>query len=99
MRNRETLTGRTWVCCSVMSRSTLSCSPQHRSTCEATTYFSCSTLWMRDTFDYAGAFDDILHANEPLVRARDLLEAGSAAAVKAVREQLNLAREHPFLQG
>ena len=55
------------------------------------------------TFDRSRAFDDILQANAPLVRARDLIlgrKRPSAAGLEAdVESELRQADEQPMLRG
>ena len=60
--------------------------------------FQLLNLVDQDTFHYPGSFDDILQANQPLVRARELLVSGSATP-EELRHELDRARGFPVLQG
>lgn len=51
-----------------------------------------------DTFNHAGAFDEILEANAPLVSARDLLR-GPNPDIESFFSFLSEAQRHPLLEG
>ena len=50
-----------------------------------------------DSFNQVHVFDDILQANAPLLRARDMVLQGSAG-INKIREELEAASAHPLLE-
>ena len=63
--------------------------------------YSLLNLVDEDTFNRPQAFDDILNANEPLVRARDLVLRGPKESdlATSLRQELIQASDNPLLSG
>ena len=100
LRNRETMT----AALGRLARSVsdfillLSATPIHL---RSDDLYGLLSLVDEDTFNRPQAFDDILRANKPLVRARDLVLGGSkiADAATSLQHALVQASENPLLFG
>ena len=102
LRNRETMTSALGRLVRAVSDYLvlLSATPIHL---KSTDLYELLNLVDEDTFERRQAFDEILEANGPLVRARELILGGSLAANSAaqatVEEELVRASDHPLLAG
>ena len=102
LRNRETMTSTLGRLVRAVSDYLvlLSATPIHL---RSNDLFELLKLVDEHTFDRPRAFDDILQANAPLVRARDLIlgpKRPSAAGLEAdVESELRQAGEQPMLRG
>lgn len=102
LRNRETMTSTLGRLVRAVSDYLvlLSATPIHL---RSNDLFELLKLVDEHTFDRSRAFDDILQANAPLVRARDLIlgrKKPSAAGLEAdVESELRQADEQPMLRG
>ena len=96
LRNPETLTNELGQLCRNVSEYTvlLTATPVHN---KSQDLFSLLWLLDPDTFTRQDDFAQILQANEPLVRARDLV-LGGALDPNKLRRLLLQAREHPLLR-
>ena len=101
LRNRGTMTSRLGRLARAVSEYIvlLSATPIHLKSGDL---FELLRLVDEDMFDRPGAFDDILEANGPLVRARQLIlgagGGGSEASPEKVERTLRGALAHPLLQ-
>ena len=100
LRNRETMTAALGRLIRAVSDYIvlLSATPIHL---RSDDLYSLLNLVDKDTFNRPQAFDDILRANEPLVRARDLVLRGPNASDTAtsLRQELLRASANPLLSG
>ena len=101
LRNRETMTSRLGRLARAVSEYIvlLSATPIHLKSGDL---FELLRLVDEDMFDRPGAFDDILEANGPLVRARQLIlgagGGGSEASPEKVERTLRGGLAHPLLR-
>ena len=96
LRNPETQTNELGLLCKNVSEYTvlLTATPIHNRNEDL---FSLLRLLDPDTFTRLEVFSQILEANKPLVKARDLV-LGSDVDVEALRVLLQEARSHPLLK-
>ncbi len=97
MRNRETVSATLgWLLCRTSQYQVLlSATPIHL---HSEDLFNLVNLADPDNVSRPQEFDDLLIANEPLVRARDLLISGKVTA-ETLREHLERAAGHTMLAG
>ena len=96
MRNRETMTADLGRLFRDVSQYVvlLTATPIHLGNQDL---FQLVNLVDEENFDYPSAFDEMLRANEPLVKVRDLLLSGRLTTSELV-ENLQAAARHPLLQ-